>query len=171
MRLFSLLLHVSLVIFLASPAHAESDINSKENAKSLANVEEREMVYEKCVSDHRISSHFDCECLAEKAATMYPQINTEMTLKMRMQEYSLAASREGSCRNITAAARREYATCMTGTGFDYRGVPQEDYCECYAETWGKLYEEHEGKEDSNIKSRISMKARIHCYKSLADKAK
>ena len=143
---------------------------NNEKTKSLANTEEGKLVYEECVSDHRMSFHFDCECLAEKAAAMYSQINTEMTLKMRMNEYGLAVSREGSCRNITAAVRGEYATCMKGTSFDYRGIPQEDYCECYAETWGKLYEEYEGKIDENTKSNLKLKARMQCYKSLADKA-
>ncbi len=138
-----------------------------EKAKSLADAEESKIVYEECVSDFRMSYHVDCECLAEKAAVLHAQINPEWTLKMRMNEYVMKVSQDGSCRNIPAAERQEYAKCMGGSGFDYRGIPQEDYCDCYAKTWAKLYGEHEGRIDSNIRSRISLKARMHCYKSLA----
>jgi hypothetical protein len=148
-------------------ANTASGDQKGKKAKPLANPKEGESVYEKCVSNRQWSTEFDCRCLAQKVVELRAKRGPEPLTELLAAEIQ----RNGSCRNIPETTRREYATCMRGSGFDYRGIPQEDYCECYAQTWGKLYGEYEGKIDEHRKSNIRLKARVYCYKPGAYKGK
>lgn len=117
-------------------------------------------VYGRCVSDNQWSIEFVCDCLAQKVVALYPKEGPEANMDILVAE----AQQNRSCRNIPGTIRQEYAKCMRGSGFDYENIPQQDYCECYSQSCGKLFGEYEGRLDSYKKSSLRGKARTHCLK-------
>jgi peptidoglycan hydrolase-like protein with peptidoglycan-binding domain len=164
-----------------SPAHviAKSDAEKPDSSEqkseknqSFAHTKEYEAVYEKCVTKRKWSVDFDCECLAQEVVALHSEQNPEQPFDDQLiDQYSIKIYRNGSCRNISETTRQEYASCMRGSGFDYRGIPQEDYCDCYAQNWGKFFGGYEGKIDHNAKNSLRLKARSYCYKPEAYKDK
>lgn len=155
----------------SSAGKSGSSEQKSEKAKSLSYTKEYKSVYEKCVSNRKWSIDFDCECLAERVVELHLKQSPERPIDQLMDLYAVKIERNGSCRNIPGTTRQEYARCMRGTGFKYRGIPQEDYCECYAQTWGKFFGEYEGQINENSKQSIRLKARSYCHKPQAYKGK
>lgn len=136
-------------------------------AKPSGYTKEAESVYEKCTSERSWSINFDCECLAEK----FMALRAERGPEPDKNSLVVVISVNGTCRNIPETTRMEHERCMRGSGFNYRGIPQKDYCECYAQAWKKLYSEYEGKIDEYKKSSLRGKARRYCSKPGAYKDK
>ena len=160
------------VMTTSGPERSEAKEQKSDSTKPSADIKKGyESVYEKCVSQPKLSREFDCECLAQKVVAMHSKQRPGYPLDdLLISDYARRIYVDGSCRNIPDTSRLEYENCMRGSGFDdYRGIPQKDYCECYADTWGKFYGEYEGRIDENRKSSIRFKARSYCYKPEAYK--
>ena len=154
-----------------SPERSETSAPKSDNAESSAPAQKGyEWVYEKCVNQLKLNREFDCECMAQNVVVMHSKQRPDYPFDdLLLTDYVRRLYVDGACRNISGTSRLEYETCMTGTGFDYRDIPQKDYCECYSDAWGKFYGEYEGRIDENRKSSIRLKARSYCYRPEAYK--
>lgn len=121
-------------------------------------VKEAESVYEECIENRRMSLWVDCECLSSKFLELRIERGPD-----KPKDLLVAYASQRTCRNVEGSSRLEYTRCMEGSSFNYYEFEPEDYCQCYAREWGKLYEESDGvKIDETEKGYLRARARAYC---------
>jgi hypothetical protein len=97
-------------------------------------VNEAEMVSNECKSRAIFARYHDCDCIGAKfidARVLDPE--THFTLI----GHNVAAQ----CPNAPAVAAYQYNRCITTTDVPER-VEIQDFCKCYANEFGRLYEDN-----------------------------
>ena len=143
-----------------SPSSTENASASKPSnvfSNVIATHPEAKSVYEECTSSKDFRNSVDCQCLAVKFAELRSKQGPQSN-----RSFLIAEICQRGCRNVQAQMRLEYEKCVLGSGFNHEGFPQEEYCKCYAETYGNLLGEFEGQIDENKKSSMRLKARTSC---------
>lgn len=153
-------------------AIADTDKNKKKYTKSADSSKDYDFVYEKC-TNQPWANQADCECVATKAVELHLKKHPEQPIENFVNHYFSQVLQKNSCYNVNEIIRRENDLCMGGTlgGKMSRrlGIPKEDYCECLAQTYGKLFREFKGQVGSNGRSSLRRKAMNHCKRSKAYK--
>ena len=162
---FYAVLVVCLVFLAGAPyAYAQAPVSAQEPAPAtndLSNVpdeyiEEALAYHDYCESRTNLSHYQDCECLAAR----YLDQRIEMGPKAERSAIMMAI--EGKCPDATEAAGYHYNNCMSNGPLMPQGIPLEDFCECFASTYAKLYEALPKKANPSTFVHLQTQAMVTC---------
>lgn len=128
-----------------------------------AYIREAQFFYSKCEVNPSFFRYYDCNCLAKK------YLNRRIDVGPRPDESAIIIAIDDECTDATMAAGAEYQKCLN----DATSVPQgheiEDFCECYANTYVKLFETYHAKPGSATFASLQAQARVGCTNPAAAK--
>lgn len=124
-------------------------------------LEDIQQFYNSCTGNYHLSSSYDCDCLAARYTEKKLAQGGEF---LSRQEILLQIN--NTCPNVEGSAGKMFQKCMVlGAPYGYNGS-DDDYCECFANNFAKLYEEYGGGTDSSAMIRLQSHARLQCRRPL-----
>lgn len=135
--------------------------NGGENNKTIkeasdAQIKEAQSIFLECKENPLMSRYHDCECMA---ATFFDlrlekgPIPRKDTIMMEMKN---------KCKNPVDSVGAEYTACMQDSSVDNTGFERPDYCECYANRWVQLFNNHQGELSLHANIFFKSDAQIYC---------
>lgn len=99
-------------------------------------LEAADEFYGQCASDEKYYYYYDCACLTvrylDKKIEMGPAATDDYIMLQIQNE----------CADSTYTTGVAYSKCLGNAALLPRDVFPPDYCECYANTYGKLFEQY-----------------------------
>ena len=137
----------------ANPDNIDLEVTEKQR-------EEAEHIYKYCQSNPQLKIEADCECVA--ANYLQERITSD---PIRTKDDIMGSILiQGKCKNIVDSTGQQYSGCMAGSGYDTPGIDRKKYCECYARSWAKSLEQHQGKLGPATKNSMKLRAMMTCRK-------
>ncbi|MCB1563460.1 MAG: hypothetical protein KDJ75_07795 [Alphaproteobacteria bacterium] len=144
----------------AQPAFAQETPEAQKDRplKDIPDVYIKEALafHERCMQDTQKRMYFDCRCLAGQ----YLEKRMERGLDASPQSIALAVG--PGCEDGTGAAGETYRQCVTNGAMIPPDMDLGKYCECFASTYGKLYEGYRPHMNSATFVRLQAQAKLTC---------
>ncbi len=112
--------------------------------------------YNKYCHSTSLSRHQNCECLAARYLDKRIEIGPEA------DRSSIMLAIEGKCPDATEAAGHHYNRCISNATIMPPKIPIEEFCECFANTYAKLFERYELKPNSRTFVSLQTQAMVTC---------
>ncbi len=103
-----------------------------------------------------ISRHQNCECLAAR------YLDKRIEMGPEVDESSIMLAIEGKCPDATEAAGHHYNQCIANGPIMPGEIPLEEFCECFANTYAKLFELYKLKPNSRTFVHVQTQAMVTC---------
>ncbi len=167
MRFHSLTMAILALImmFCTTPTHAQSlpdtDRTLPPEAYDLKNVpdeyiEEALTFADYCEGRESMRQHYNCQCLSTK------YLDKRIEGGDRIGRSSIMLAIEEKCADATEAAGVRYQECLgNATLMGVNGDPEE-FCQCYANEYAKIYERLSPEPGSTMFVAIQSRAMMHC---------
>lgn len=119
-------------------------------------IEEAFNFNKQCHSMPNLAHYQNCDCLAVKYLDKRIELGHEAT------KGDIRSEIEGTCPDATGAAGYYYGQCMSNGSLMPSNIPIEKFCECFANTYAKLYEELRSKASPSTSLHLQTQAMISC---------
>lgn len=133
----------------AAPAAGFADIPDEYIAEAVA-------FNERCEADIDMRMYKDCDCLASK------YLDERIKRGPQAGVASIAMFIEEACPDATEAAGIKYQTCMSSGPMMPPKIPLEEFCQCYANTYAKLFEAYSPEANSRTFVALGTRAHVMC---------
>ncbi|GJL85972.1 MAG: hypothetical protein DHS20C02_17470 [Micavibrio sp.] len=122
-------------------------------------IEEAHKFYENCNATYQMSMNYDCECLS----TRFLDNRVEREEEVSADEILMYISTE--CPNTAGAAAHIYNACLTQGPLLPPNQKVEDFCECTANTFAKIYKDAGISAGSQQYTSLRSSAMLMCTKN------
>jgi len=119
-------------------------------------LEEAMSFNEQCKQSPHLSEYYDCDCLGAK------YLNKRIEYEDEISAGSIKLSIEKQCKSSTNTAGMRFKQCMGDAPVLPEVSSLESYCECFANTFAKLYGISKGKPGPKLNIAIHERAAITC---------
>ncbi len=121
-------------------------------------IEEAQKFYDNCEADFNMNSNYDCQCLSVK------YLDERIERGPDSAAGSVLLSIQKECPNTVGAAGFAYTECLRQGTMMSLYQPIEEYCECYANTFAKLYKNAKVTPGSQHFTALKTQTRLMCTK-------
>lgn len=119
-------------------------------------LDEAQRFGEYCKNEINLRQWHDCECMAVK------YLDQRIKLGPKAHNSTIILSLEEACPDATEATGVRYQQCIGNALLMTTDIPIEDYCTCYANTFGRLYEAGSFEPGSGTSIRLQTQAMVEC---------
>jgi hypothetical protein len=116
---------------------------------------EADQFIQQCESNPNMRQYYNCECLG------YEYLNIRIK-KPKIDRTSIIADIKTKCLDASGAAGAEYDRCMGNFPLLPDRVKPEEYCQCFASTYAKLFEKYKLSVSSKVIVELQTQAYISC---------
>ncbi len=102
-----------------------------------------------------LNQYHNCECLG------YEYIE-ERIKNPKADRSAIILSISNKCIDATGAAGAAYQSCIGNAPMLPAHIKPEDYCQCFASTYAKLFERYQTSFDSKVMVRLQTEAHVTC---------
>lgn len=166
-RYFLLLLLAGFFFCLSLPSSAQSFLSNEGGAATSDQAPldipraylEESMLFERyCKQDVNLYRYYNCECFAARFLDERIKLGpdaTRNTIKLNIED---------TCQDTTLAVGNEFEKCMKNTLVLPMNMDPEAYCKCFANNFGKIYEDSKMIPSAQNLTRAQTKAHVYCRK-------
>lgn len=109
-----------------------------------------------CLSKPQLKNHYNCKCMALK------YLDQRIESGPAKNKSSIMMDIRGECTDLTEAAGYQYQHCMANAVLMPSEIPPETFCECYANTYAKLFKLYKVSPSSTVSVKLETQAMISC---------
>ncbi|MGH1398045.1 MAG: hypothetical protein ACRBCT_02415 [Alphaproteobacteria bacterium] len=157
-----------LTLILAFPANAQEEappaLEAPASAESIYDLIPDEFLLEaknfvrQCEGNSQLALYYNCECMG--AAFLDERIKQGPDVSASSIELQLARGKQ--CKDASGIAAQRYESCFNMPVELPRDMTPEQYCECYANEFAKVFEEYGGMFGSRENVKMMARARMVC---------
>lgn len=119
-------------------------------------IEESFAFHNECTGDNDYYNYYDCNCLAMAYLDARVKAGAETHHSLLKQNIRKL------CLDPTGMTGELFNNCLNDRPDSFSDLPQEEFCTCYANTFGKLFEYYKIPPSSSVTVTMRKQARIAC---------
>lgn len=166
MKFFLILHSVVILLFPLASAVLAADVlpaQAPQSAKPdpYANIpdeyiREAQSFYGQCASSSSMYMYYNCKCLATKF------LDQRISLGPSIRRNTIQMNINTECLDATQTAGYEYQNCLNNATLVLKRRDPEEYCECYANTYVRLFETMKMAPSSKTFEALQTQAYVTC---------